>query len=254
MKSPRGAFVNLDDYQKRRFEFLRGAKELTQEMIKIVTSTLTNAVTAGQRIACIQTLEITTQYSYSRAEPHSRLSFVLHDMYTFKPLQARINLAARPLELVQWVQSKGYRVICVTHPLTKDAISPFVNLYAIAMPEVTTNELINYPFAPSPNESEWMTKVISAVRVGAMHSCICLLHVERDYSSVISTNYPCTNVPRDALTMQPIEGAETTFFLHERWSHLIAWVAQMPRAWTLAIVDEKYAYFVVLLQPSSDLF
>lgn len=249
MKSPRGAFVNLDDYQKRRFEFLRGAKELTQEMIKIVTSTLTNAVTAGQRVACIQTLELSTQYSYSRAEPHSRLSFVLHDMYSFQPILSgpRINLSARPLELAQWVQGKGYRVVCATQ---KDggAFAPFVNLYAIATPEVATNELINYPFAPTPLESEWMTRVISAVRVGAMHTTICLMHVERDYSSVISTNFPCHEHPRDALTMQPVPES-ATFYLHEKWASLIAWVTQMPRAWTLAIVDEKYAYFVVLLQP-----
>ena len=281
--SPRKApiAVNLQDYQRKRFETLTIHGSLTQEVIQSVLSILKNATTCGQTHARVQTLHLAKDYTYSRRQPPDKDAHVIHDMLTLQPYggtSTRIHLAARPRELVEWlIGEQKVRVIVATCCMSEarsfgePTFASFMHLYAVLVPEKQAGGGVwNAVFLKKSLDASmvqgWNDRCLAALRIGASYFSVCVLYRGSDFSAAggdtkgVPEELKCIQ-PRQHLTMVPHE-KDPHWVLNEKCSTLVTWVDQAGYRWTIAteayvseetkeVVHSIWGFFVVLLQPLS---
>lgn len=268
--SPRKKLVDLQDYQRVRFEGLAIHGALTQDVIHTILSLLKNATIAGQTRVRVQTLHLARDYAYSRHQPPDATSLLIHDMLTFEPFtgtKTRIHLASRARELVEWlVGEQKVRVVAATCCMSdtkvfgEPAFASFMHLYAILVPEKqdVPPTVWNATFVRrSQSVQHWNDKCLAALRVGASFTHICVLYKGPDFNVLAlspsggGSVFECV-APRHHLTMALLAQNGPGWVLKEdACSTLVAWVAQTGYKWTLTVdvQDVVWAFFTVLLMP-----
>lgn len=303
MKSPRGSPRNLDaathppsppaqpaasvdllSFQKHRTEGLIKFGSLTQDVIQTINSTMKNAVAAGQTKARVQTLFLAQHYSYSRVVPYPKSSLTIYNDQTLEPMKncaTRINLAARPRELTEWLQEQGVHFICTALCVQKDGVfgepvlAPHIYIVALFVPSIAKEDerlVWNTVFAQKDVSAVdvWQARCVNAVRVGATSVVLMVLYAGVDFGVAepaarsaagsapsIASNSPARSAgefecpfPRLYPTNAP---APYTLCLNARFKTVIEWTASIGYTWTCLVDDSSdppgWAYFVMNLSP-----
>lgn len=268
-QSPRqghGEIIDLASYQRKRFESLHVHGCFNQEVVQTLLSILKNASLAGQTHARVQTIHLATDYAYSRRQPADPKALVVHDTLTLLPFKGtltRINLAARPRELTEWLLEHKVHFMITTSCMSErvsDACEPtfanFMHIVAVFVPEEKEQSIWNSAFLKKSLDSSmvtgWNEKCLAAIRTGAAHFAICILYHRLDYLEAKGEEDDefCCAEPRTHLSMTLIKDAH--YRLDSKCKTLVNWARQIGYTWTLALaVDAHWAYFTVLLDPIS---
>ncbi len=278
--------IDLQEYQRKRFEGLSQHGFLNQDVIQTILSTLKNATVSGQTRARVQTLHLAKDYSYSRHQPPDKDALVIHDMYTFQPFagtSTRIRLASRARELLEWlIGEQKVCVIAATCCMSTDRVfgeptfASFMHLYAIFVPEKPSvpPSVWNAAFVKNLTAvPAWEERVVAGLRTGASHVTLCVLYKGAQYAALLPGDsggdgggehkeLVCAE-PRHYLSLIPLEKSPK-WVLDAKCATLVSWVLQTGYQWTLgmevytlAAAEEKgtttttYSYwanFIVLLQ------
>jgi len=277
--------TKLREYATKKLESMRlskgtrsvGGSLFTQEVQSDISRALKNAIVAGQATARVQVLRLTTDYTYSTVRKDGeRDMFVVHDAHTLRRIEGlgtlRVHLAARPRELVEWLQTQSLRVLltgsCVNRGTASGDVSlrTQLNVVAIFEPldhgggESTMGNLYNRHYADRALDAAaikgWGERMVNALRVGATTCVIAVLGIGKHFGRPAEgDNVPdelsCTDVRRH-LTLEPVLVADPGWALRDSLLPMVTWIHRLGYQWMLVVPDAEqvfWAQVVVLLDP-----
>ena len=259
---------DLQALQRKRLECLADdASDLSADVITMLQSTIRNAMRAGQCHARVQLLRLGLQFTYATASSDSAyeqrtVTYALHDAWTLRPVRAptrtRVHLAGgAPRALIAWLQTEGLQFLFTSVAVREAAPADFVYVEAVFVPaelhngqaQTAWNQKYTVKCLDDSMVAQWNERCVSAVRAGLTHFVVCTLHWPADFNDAESASFQ-QRVPqvRHYLSMEPLEYA---WYMHKRFSLLVAWVHQLGYQWALCTRSQNaaWAYFCVLLEP-----
>lgn len=256
----------------RKMEGLRIEPGFTPDVQNEISKVIQNALACGLTHACIQTLRIDRQYSYTfNSTTDESDSFVIHDLYSLIPIEnvtAKVTLYAAARDLVNWVREQELEIIVCsrrmsdTQVASRVPIADWINLVVLFIPfkPITTKQTIGVIFNSqyvdklidiNVSSAVWNKRLILAQSCGSCSFINAILYVGVDFGvqnteeSERRVIQPLRHPSKVALIPDP------GWVIAQRFIPMLAWVSQLGYRWTLTAptATSKWAYFIVFLDP-----